>query len=110
MDPGTALAVVSLSFQVFGGCVQGFMLICKARNLGKDASLLRSLLSLQEYRFIQWAKAVDLLRDEGEFDDKHDNRNQAASGNVIPDTKASALTSKPMLRLTSFSQSRSTRG
>ena len=76
MDGGTTLAVVSLSFQVFGGCVKGFQLLSKARNLGKEASLLQTLLALEEYRFIQWARAVGLLVDSNE-DGHHDNDNDS---------------------------------
>lgn len=60
MDVGTALTVVSLSFQVFGGCVKGFVLLSDAHNLGQDASFLRTMLNLEEYRFTQWAKTVGL--------------------------------------------------
>lgn len=60
MDPGTALAVASLSFQTFGGCVKGFVLLSEAHNLGRDASFLRTMLNLEEYRFTQWAKTVGL--------------------------------------------------
>ncbi|KAF7930904.1 hypothetical protein EAE99_004154 [Botrytis elliptica] len=63
MDPGTALAVVSLSFQVFGGIIQGFTLLAKAHNLGRDATLLHTMLRVEESRFIQWARAVGLLKD-----------------------------------------------
>lgn len=60
LDPGTALAVVSLTFQAFAGCVKGFVLLSTAHNLGKDASLLRTLLNLEEYHFTQWARKVGL--------------------------------------------------
>lgn len=60
MDPGAALAVVSLVFQVFGGCVKGFVLLSEAHNLGRDAAYLRTMLNLEEYRFTQWAKTVGL--------------------------------------------------
>jgi Prion-inhibition and propagation len=60
MDPGTALAIVSLSFYVFGGCVKGFIVLSEAHNLGQDASFLRTMLNLEEYRFTQWAKTVGL--------------------------------------------------
>ncbi|EXJ81179.1 serine/threonine protein kinase [Capronia epimyces CBS 606.96] len=73
MDPGSVLAVVSLSFQIFGGCVQGFTLLSSAHNLGKDASLLQTMLSLEEYRFIQWARGVGLIGDEA--DDTNTNTN-----------------------------------
>jgi Prion-inhibition and propagation len=60
MDPGTALAIVSLSFHVFGRCVKGFVLLSEAHNLGQDASFLRAMINLEEYRFTQWAKTVGL--------------------------------------------------
>ncbi|KAI8724355.1 Protein kinase domain-containing protein [Fusarium sp. LHS14.1] len=60
MDPGTALAVVSLSFDLFASCVRGFTLISDARNIGKDAAIERTKLILQEYRLIEWAKAIGL--------------------------------------------------
>ncbi|KAJ5462446.1 hypothetical protein N7530_010651 [Penicillium desertorum] len=57
MDP---VSIVSLSFEVFAICVQGFVLLSKAQNLGKDASFLVTRLSLQEYRFLQWAEIVGI--------------------------------------------------
>ncbi|RMJ10882.1 hypothetical protein BHE90_004483 [Fusarium euwallaceae] len=60
MDPGTALAVVSLSFDLFASCVRGFTLISDARNIGKDAAIERTKLVLQEYRLIEWARAIGL--------------------------------------------------
>lgn len=60
MDPGTALAVVSLTFDVFAGCIRAFNVISEAGNLGRDAALERTKLLLQEYRLVEWAKAVRL--------------------------------------------------
>jgi serine/threonine protein kinase len=64
MDPftagGLALGIVSLSFQVFAGCVKGFMILSSAHNFGKDASFLKTMLSVEEYRFVQWADVVGL--------------------------------------------------
>ncbi|SCV33712.1 uncharacterized protein FFB14_04652 [Fusarium fujikuroi] len=60
MDPGTALAVVSLSFDLFASCVRGFTLISDARNIGKDAAIERTKLVLQEHRLIEWARAIGL--------------------------------------------------
>jgi Prion-inhibition and propagation len=51
MDPGAALAVGSL--QVFGGCVEGFVLLSETHNLGQGASYLRTMLKLEEYRLTQ---------------------------------------------------------
>lgn len=89
MDPGTALAIASLSFQVFGGCVKGFMLLSKAHNLGEEASYLQTLLSLEEYRFIQWAGAVDLLKDSGHVDnDDEGGASEHTVGDLIAGTGA----------------------
>ncbi|KAL7651569.1 hypothetical protein ACMYSQ_008914 [Aspergillus niger] len=64
MDPitasGIAIGVVSLSFQVFAGCVKGFMILSSAHNFGKDASFLQTMLSVEEYRFVEWADVVGL--------------------------------------------------
>ncbi|RGP65951.1 hypothetical protein FSPOR_6973 [Fusarium sporotrichioides] len=60
MDPGTALAVVSLSFDLFASCVRGFNLISDAQNIGNDAAIERTKLILQEHRLIEWARAVGL--------------------------------------------------
>lgn len=68
LDPGTVLAVVSLTFQAFAGCVKGFVLLSTAHNLGKDASLLRTLLNLEEYHFTQWARKVGLTEPGARLD------------------------------------------
>lgn len=68
MDPGTALAVTSLSFQVFAGCIRGFVLLSTAQNLGSDASLLRTQLGLEEWHFMQWAEKVDLISKDGKLE------------------------------------------
>jgi Prion-inhibition and propagation len=64
MDPasaaGIALSVTSLSFQLFAGCVRGFVFLSTAHNLGRDASFLRTMLKVEEYRFVQWADVVGL--------------------------------------------------
>lgn len=68
MDAGIALAVVSLSFEIFAGCVKGFQLLSGAHHLGKDAEFLICMLKLEEYRLILWAKKSGLI------DDKLDER------------------------------------
>ncbi|OJJ45964.1 hypothetical protein ASPZODRAFT_17394 [Penicilliopsis zonata CBS 506.65] len=64
MDPitaaGLALAIPPLAFQVFAGCIQGFTTLSSAQNLGKDASFLLTMLTVEEYRCLQWADAVGL--------------------------------------------------
>lgn len=68
MDPGTALAVTSLTFQVFAGCIRGFVLLSTAQNLGSDASLLRTQLGLEEWHFVQWAEKVGLIGKDGKLE------------------------------------------
>ncbi|KAJ5921341.1 hypothetical protein N7466_009667 [Penicillium verhagenii] len=69
MDPisaaGIALAVPSLAFQVFAGCVQGFLTLSTAQNFGKDANFLLTMLNVEEYRFLQWADTVGLTGTDG---------------------------------------------
>ncbi|KAI1337669.1 prion-inhibition and propagation-domain-containing protein [Xylariaceae sp. FL0016] len=60
MDPGTALAIVSLGLQVFDGCVKAFTLLSESSSFGDDASLHQTLLTLEEHRFLGWAHAVKL--------------------------------------------------
>ncbi|EAU31025.1 predicted protein [Aspergillus terreus NIH2624] len=71
MDPisaaGIAISVASLSFQVFAGCVKGFVVLSSAQNFGKDASFLRTMLNVEEYRFIQWADTVGLTSPGGKM-------------------------------------------
>ena len=62
-EVATAFATVSLAFQIFAGCIEGFKLFTTARRQGKDAELLVHLLKLDEYRLILWAQKTGLLED-----------------------------------------------
>ncbi|KAL4983234.1 prion-inhibition and propagation-domain-containing protein [Aspergillus falconensis] len=64
---GLGLSAISLSVQLFGGCVAGFTLLSMAHNFGKDASFLQTMLSVEEYRFLKWADSVGLTGPEGQF-------------------------------------------
>ncbi|KAM0490665.1 hypothetical protein ACHAP8_011354 [Fusarium lateritium] len=80
MDPSTALAVVSLSFDLFVNCVKGFALITDARNIEKDAAIERTKLVLQECRLIEWARALGLGSPK---DDASPKPNQHAAAVVL---------------------------
>lgn len=71
MDPisasGIAIGTVSLAFQVFAGCIKGFVLLSTAHNLGKDSSTMICMLNLQELRLTEWAKCAGLLSEEGKL-------------------------------------------
>jgi hypothetical protein len=84
MDPisvaGLALSAASLSFDIFAGCVKGFVLLSTAHNLGKDASYLQTMLDVEEYRFVQWAETVGLTSKDPNIPP---SLNQALATNLI---------------------------
>ena len=73
---------MSLSFELFARCVRGFVLVSDARNIGKDAAIERTKLVLQEYRLIEWARAIS--RDAPHQDDD-------ASSSLAPSHYPAAL-------------------
>jgi hypothetical protein len=62
-----SLSVVSLSSQVSAGCMKGFVLLSTAQNFDKDVSFLRTMLSVEEYRFVQWADPAGLSAPDGKM-------------------------------------------
>jgi hypothetical protein len=68
MDPGTAISIVSLSFQLFAGCIKGFNILSSAHNLGKHAVAIRCRLNLEESKLIEWAKQAGLLKENKRLD------------------------------------------
>jgi hypothetical protein len=63
-----AAGLISLSLQLFGGCIKGFVLLSTARNLEKDASIIVCMLHIQEIRLTEWARRAGLLTDDGMLD------------------------------------------
>ncbi|PVI04882.1 hypothetical protein DM02DRAFT_517809 [Periconia macrospinosa] len=55
-----ALAAVSLTFQVFSGCIQGYELITDAKHMPSDCQYLRVRLKTEQYRLLDWAEIVRL--------------------------------------------------
>lgn len=72
MDPlniaASAAGLASLSFQLFAGCVQGFIILSTAHNLGKDASTIVYMLNIQETHLIEWGRRAGLLTGDGQLD------------------------------------------
>ena len=61
MDVASGIAgLISLSFTLFRGCVQGFQLISDARNIGNDADRVRSMLDWEQCRLLQWGQRAGL--------------------------------------------------
>ena len=56
----TLISIIGFSFQIFDGCVKGFVLLSTAGNLGRDADIFRSMLDWEQFRLEQWASAVNL--------------------------------------------------
>lgn len=54
------VGIVGFSAQIFDGCIKGFVLLSSARNLGRDADILRSMLDWEQYRLEQWAEQAGL--------------------------------------------------
>ena len=56
----TLISIIGFSFQIFDGCVKGFVLLSTAGNLGRDADIFRSMLDWEQFRLEQWAEQVSL--------------------------------------------------
>ena len=61
---GEVAAGISLTFQVFDGCIKGFVLLSEAQGLGSRADIFACQLEWEHYRLSKWASVVGL------FDDK----------------------------------------
>ncbi|KAL8689625.1 MAG: hypothetical protein Q9218_004751 [Villophora microphyllina] len=56
----TLISIIGFSAQAFDGCVKAFVLLSTARNLGKDADVLRCMIDWEQLRLVQWAEKVNL--------------------------------------------------
>lgn len=56
----TLISIIGFSFQIFDGCVKGFVLLSTAGNLGRDADIFRSMLDWEQFRLEQWAEKINL--------------------------------------------------
>ena len=63
----TLVSIIGFSFQIFDGCVKGFVLLSTAGNLGRDADIFRSMLDWEQFRLEQWAEEIN-LRDPSKAD------------------------------------------
>lgn len=51
---------VSIAFQAFQGCIDGYKLCHDARRMSRDSDLLRAKLQIEKGRLLAWASAVKL--------------------------------------------------
>ena len=72
MDPvsltSLGIGVASVSFQLFAGCIKGFVQLSIAQSFGTDSSTLTCMLNLQELQLTEWARRAGLLAEEPTLD------------------------------------------
>ncbi|KAL2428865.1 hypothetical protein ABEF95_003635 [Exophiala dermatitidis] len=61
------VAFISLSIQLFDGCIKGFTLLSAVREYGSRAEIFRCQLEWQHYHFHSWATLVGLFKDPPEL-------------------------------------------
>ncbi|KAI1385244.1 prion-inhibition and propagation-domain-containing protein [Hypoxylon trugodes] len=83
MDPGTALGVVSLAFQVFAGCIKGCQLLLDARDLPQNYGYMRHRLHLEQLKLLDWWNASDFAAETISEDDPLDERTQALLDSLV---------------------------
>ncbi|KAI2469164.1 prion-inhibition and propagation-domain-containing protein [Annulohypoxylon bovei var. microspora] len=83
MDPGTALGVISLSFQVFAGCIKGCQLLLEAKHFPQKYSYLRHRLRLEQLKLLDWWDASGFTAEAAFQDTQLDERKQAMVDSLI---------------------------
>ncbi|KAI1390557.1 uncharacterized protein F4822DRAFT_441910 [Hypoxylon trugodes] len=58
------LAVVSLTFQVFAGCIKGYQLLSEASDLPREYEYMRVRLKTEQFRLLDWAHIVKISEDD----------------------------------------------
>ncbi|KAI1207427.1 prion-inhibition and propagation-domain-containing protein [Annulohypoxylon truncatum] len=83
MDPGTALSVVSLAFQVFSGCIKGCQLLLDAKNLPQKYGYLRHRLRLEQLKLLDWWDASGFIAETAFEDTQLDERKQTMVDSLL---------------------------
>ncbi|KAK3390250.1 prion-inhibition and propagation-domain-containing protein [Podospora didyma] len=55
-----SFAAVSLTFQIFAGCVKGYQLLSEAKGLGSEYRYLRLRIHTEKFRLLDWAGVAGL--------------------------------------------------
>ena len=66
-EAASIASFVSLSFQLFDGCIKGFVLLSAAQDLGSRGDVLACQLEWEHYCLHQWARSVGLFKDPPEL-------------------------------------------
>ncbi|KAI1441661.1 prion-inhibition and propagation-domain-containing protein [Annulohypoxylon stygium] len=83
MDPGTALSVASLAFQVFSGCIKGCQLLLDAKSLPQKYGYLRHRLRLEQLKLLDWWDASGFTAEAAFQDTQLDERKQALVESLV---------------------------
>lgn len=66
-EAASIASFVSLSFELFHGCIKGFVLLSEAQDLGSRGDVLACQLEWEHYGLHQWARSVGLFKDPPEL-------------------------------------------
>ena len=66
-EAASIASFISLSFQMFDGCIKGFVLLSAAQELGSKGNVLACQLEWEHYRLHRWARTVGLFEDPPEL-------------------------------------------
>ena len=66
-EAASIASFVSLSFQLFDGCIKGFVLLSAAQDLGSRGDVLACQLEWEQYCLQKWARTVGLFDDPPEL-------------------------------------------
>ena len=64
LDAAAGIAgLISLAFTVFQGCVQGFVILSTARQIGRDGDFLRVMIEWEHYRLYEWSQHAGIANE-----------------------------------------------
>ena len=66
-EAASIASFVSLSFQLFDGCIKGFVLLSTAQELGSRGDVLACQLEWEHYCLHRWARTAGFFNDPPEF-------------------------------------------
>ncbi|CAD6569584.1 MAG: hypothetical protein ASARMPRED_002956 [Alectoria sarmentosa] len=66
-EAASIASFVSLGFQLFDGCIKGFVLLSAAQELGSRGDVLACQLEWEQYCLHKWARTVGLFNDPPEL-------------------------------------------
>lgn len=62
-DAAAVASLVGFSAALFHACIQGLIILSKARSFGRDISGIRLMIELEQHKLYTWAEEVGLLQE-----------------------------------------------